>query len=237
VPLLSILVLFAAALTGHAENSLSGRWEGLVQIPGREVNVVVDLDQKGGGGWTGSVTIPGLDIKGAELIEITARDAEIAFAIKEALSAPQAAPAKFKGRLNAQGGLTGDFIQGGNSAAFTLTKTGPPQVELPIRSTVVAKELEGEWIGDYELDGYGRHVTLKLINRGAEGASADFVVVGKRVNNLPVDLITQEGDFLSIDSHQTGIGYEGRIRKGAVEINGTLKQGPVEVPLVLRRSH
>jgi hypothetical protein len=233
---LFLFILFAAALTSRAENSLSGRWEGTVQIPGRETNLVIDLAQSEGATWEGSITIPGLNIKGATLIDIAEKEGEIAFAIKDAFGAQQSGPAKFNGRLNAQGVLVGNFIQAGNSAAFNLKKTGPPQVELPVRSTAVTKELEGEWVGEYEFGGYARHVTLKLTNRAAEGAQADFVVVGKRTNNLPVDLIMQEGDFLSIDSHSTGIGFEGRVGKGSTEINGTIKQGPIELPLVLRRA-
>jgi len=133
--------------------------------------------------------------------------------------------------------MTGKFLQAGNSAAFRLTKTGPAQVELPIRSTAVSKELEGEWKGDYELTGYARHVTIKLSNRGAGGATADFVIIGKKVNNLPVDLVTQEGDLLTVESHATGLGYEGRFDKGSGQLKGTIAQGPLEVPLNLTRSH
>ncbi len=108
-------------------------------------------------------------------------------------------------------------------------------MELPQHSTAVVKELEGEWKGEYELFGYPRKVTVKLANRGSDGATAEFVVVGKKVNNLPVDLVTQEGDLLTVDSHETGIGYEGRFQKDAGEINGTFSQGAIELPLILRR--
>ena len=126
-------------------------------------------------------------------------------------------------------------MQAGNTAPFTLEKTGPPQVELPVRSTSIAKEFEGEWKGEYELFGYPRHVTIKLANR-ADAASAEFVVVGKKTNSLPVDLVTQEGSFVRIDSHEIGISYEGRFRKESGEINGTFIQGGLELPLVLRRA-
>ncbi len=59
------------------------------------------------------------------------------------------------------------------------------------------------------------------------------MVVGKKTSNLPVDLVTQEGDFLTIDSH-AAITYEGRFRKD--EIKGTFTQAGIELPLVLRRA-
>ncbi len=104
------------------------------------------------------------------------------------------------------------------------------------RGTPVAKEIEGEWKGEYQIFGTPRHVTLKLANDGQNGATAEFVVVGKKVNNLPVDVVTQEGDLITVDSHQTGISYEGRFNKEANEIKGTFFQGPIELSLVLHKS-
>ena len=108
-------------------------------------------------------------------------------------------------------------------------------MDVPPRNTAVGKELEGEWKGDYEMMGYARHATMKFANR-AEGAALEFVIVGKKVNNVPVTLVTQEGDFLTIKSDEFGMTFEGRFVKEAGEIKGTLSQGPLEAPLLLRRT-
>jgi hypothetical protein len=229
-------IFFASVALCQAAGSVAGRWEGSAQIPGAELKLVVDLSEEGGKGWVGSIVLPGFSVKGAPLTDIAVKDSELSFAIKGALGNERAGLAKFKAHLSADGHLAGDFIQGGNSAPFVLEKTGPPQVELPPRNTAVSQELEGEWKGDYELMGYARHVTMKFANRGADGAALEFVIVGKKTNNVPVSLVTQEGDFLSIKSDDLGITYEGRFRKEAGEINGTLVQGPFEVPLVMRRA-
>ncbi len=138
--------------------------------------------------------------------------------------------------MTSAGQLTGDFLQAGNTAPCVLQKTGPPQVELPRKSTAISQELEGEWKGDYEMDGYPRHVTLTLANHKPDGASAQLVIVGKKTNNVPVELVTEESGFLTIKSPEFGITYEGRFRKEAGEINGTFTLGPFELPLVLRRA-
>jgi hypothetical protein len=69
----------------------------------------------------------------------------------------------------------------------------------------------------------------------AEGAAAEFAVIGKKTNILPVDLVTQAGDLLTIDSHEAGMSYEGRFNKDANEIDGNFIQVGIEFPLVLRR--
>ena len=230
-------IFFASAALCQAAESAAGRWEGAAQIPGGALQLIVDLSEETGKGWIGSIIVPGFGVKGAPLGDIAVKDSEFAFAIKGALGGERAGQAKFKAHLTSEGHLAGDFTQGGNTAPFLLEKTGPPQVELPLPSTAVSKELEGEWKGEYELNGYPRHVTMKFANRGgADGAGVEFVIVGKKTNNVPVTLVTQEGDFLSMKSDEFGITYEGRFRKEAGEIKGTFTQGPFELPLVMRRT-
>ena len=229
-------ILLAGAALCQAAESAAGRWEGSAQIPGHELRLIVDLSDEGGKGWTGSIIIPGFDVKGAPLIDLHVRGGDLDFAIKGALGNERSGRAELKAHLTGDGHLTGEFKQGGNTAPCVLAKTGPPQVDLPPRSTAVAKEIEGEWKGDYEMMGYARHATLKFSNRGAEGAALDFVIVGKKVNNVPVSLVTQDGDFITVKSEEFGITFEGRFSKEAGEIKGTLSQGPLEAPLLLRRT-
>lgn len=232
----AIAFLFlASALLVRAETNPTGRWEGTAQIPGREMRLIIDLAPEGDKNWRGSVIIPDLNIAGAALADITRNGAELSFSIKGALADPKSQSAKFKARLESEDKIAGEFVQAGNRAPFSLTKVGPPQILPPPRSTVIAKELEGEWQGSYELFGYPRKVTIKLKNRGADGASADFLIVGKKENHLPVDLVTQEGDFITIDSHETGLSFEGRIEKG--EIKGLVLQGPLEIPVTMTRAN
>jgi hypothetical protein len=140
---------------------------------------------------------------------------------------------ELKLRLDANNKLAGNLEQAGNRAPATLQKTGPPQVEYPPRNTPVAKELEGEWKGDYEMLGNTRHVSIKFANH-ADGAAADFVVVGRKHNVLPVDLVTQESDLVTVDSHEMGFSFEGRLRDG--KLTGAIHQGAIETPLVLVRA-
>ena len=233
--LIATILLASAALCQAAE-SAAGRWEGVAQIPGHELKLIVDLSDDGGKGWVGSIIVPGFGVKGAPLVDLQVRGGDLAFAIKGALGNARAGRAEMKAHVTADGHLAGDFMQGGNSAPFVLEKTGTPEVDLPPRNTAVSKELEGEWKGDYEMMGYTRHATMKFSNRGAEGAALEFVIVGKKVNNVPVSLITQDDDFLTVKSDEFGITFEGRFNKETGEIKGALTQGPLEAPLLLRRT-
>jgi hypothetical protein len=221
------IALFAAGLTCRAEDLISGRWEGNARIPGDELTVVLDLAQDNGA-WVGSIIIPGLGVKGTQLTDIKVELPDVNFGVKGPLGI------KLNLRLlDANKKLAGNFEQAGNRAPATLQKTGPPQVEYPPRSTPVVKELEGEWKGDYEMLGYTRHVSIKFANR-PNGATADFVIAGRKHNVLPVDLITQEGDLVTVDSHEMGFSFEGRLRDG--KLTGAIRQSAMETPLILLRA-
>jgi hypothetical protein len=223
---LMMVLIVAAALPCRGEDVVSGRWEGTAQIPGNELTVVVDLSQENGA-WVGSIIIPGLGLKGVPLTDIQVQPPDVNFAVKGTLGV------QLKLRLDANNKLAGNFEQAGNRASATLQKTGPPQVEYPRRNTPVAKELAGEWKGDYEMLGYTRHVSIKFANDPA-GATAEFVIVGRKHNVLPVDLVTQEGDLVTVDSHEMGFTFEGRLRDG--KLTGAIRQSATETPLVLIRA-
>ena len=221
------IVVLATAVASRAEEAISSRWEGTAHIPGDDLTVIVDLAQENGA-WVGSMIIPGLDVKGAPLTDIKVKPPDVSFSVKGTLGI------QLKLQIDGNGKMTGNFEQAGNRAPTTLQRTGPPQVEQPPRNTPVAKELEGEWKGDYEMLGYTRHVSIKFTNRGPNGAAAEFVIVGRKHNNLPVDLVTQEGDLVTVDSHDIGFSFEGRLRNG--KLTGVIRQGAAETPLVLERA-
>jgi hypothetical protein len=228
------LTLFMSAATLLADD-VSGRWEGVIAIPGRELSVAVYLAQGNAGQWQGSAVLPPFGISGAALDKISVTPFAVSFSLKSALADQKAGPAKFNGQLESDGTLAGDFMQGGNTARFRLAKAGPPQLVTKPHSSAIAKELEGEWHGEYELFGYPRKVTIKLQNRGADGATAEFVIVGRKVNNLPVDLVRQESDFVTVASSETGLSFEGQAGKDGIK--GTILQGAMEVPVVMKRAN
>lgn len=206
---------------------MSGRWEGTARVPDNELNVIIDLAQQNGA-WAGSMIIPGLGVKGTPLTDIKVESPDINFAVK----GPMGIRMNLR-LLEANKKLAGNFEQAGNRAPATLQKTGPPQVEYAPRSTPVAMELEGEWKGDYEMLGYTRHVSVKFANH-PDGATADFVIVGRKHNVLPVDLVTQEGDLVTVNAHEMGFSFEGRLRNG--QLTGAIRQAAAETPLVLERA-
>ncbi len=228
--------LCAATSSGIAAPVLEGRWEGRVSVPGKDMPLVVDLAPDATGKWTGSIIIPGLGVNGAPLDKIAVADASVTFVIVNALASATYGPAEFRGAVDADGVMAGEFRQAGNMAPFTLKRSGRASVQAPPRSTVVARDVESQWDGEFELGGYPRHVTITFANHDNTGATATFVIAGKRTTDLPVDLIVQEGNLLRVESRANQVVFEGRVAKERTEIRGAIELGSQEMPLTLRRT-
>ncbi len=230
------LLLFVPCFSLAAAALPEGRWEGAIDVPGRELPLVVDLAPGTAGAWAGSMIMPGTGVNGAPLANIVVSESGIAFDAGHSLRGPTDGPATFKARISAAGVMTGEFNQAGNVAKFSLSRSGPAQVEASAGSTAVRSDVEAEWTGEFELGGYPRHVTIAFENHAGAPATAKFVIVGKRTTDLAVDLVTDEGDFVRIESQANRVAFEGRYVKEAREIRGTIDLGAMELPIVLRRA-
>jgi hypothetical protein len=230
----SLLLAACLAVLPSAAAGPAGRWTGIVAVPGRDIPITVDLGQERSGAWIGSYVMPGFDVKGSALGHIKVSGDDVAFDAGETLgTGPNAA--SFDAHLDNPSRMTGHFHQGGNTATFVLERTGAAQVELARQSTRVARDIEGRWIGEYEMNGYPRHVTVDIANREGEPAAVEFVVVGKMTTKVPVDFVAEQEGMLRIESSAYRITFEGRVEKASGRIVGTFDNGLIESPLVLRR--
>jgi len=222
-------LVFAAAVLAQAAEPAAARWDGTLQLPGREYRLVIDLARNAQGQWIGSAVLPNLGVKGAPLADISVTGSAVSFAVKDVLGG-----VKVRGNLTADGAFTGTFEQGGNAAPFALQKAGPAQVELPRQSTAVAKEMEGDWEGDMMFIDHNVHVRLSLANQADGKATGKLFLKGRREVNLDVAMVTQEADLLTLEAPEASLIYDGRLRGG--EISGTWQQGPFEFGLLLHRA-
>src|SRR5436309_637707 len=96
-----ISLLFTFCLLSRGAEWPAARWEGTVELPGRTISLIIDLDRDSTGQWIGSAIVPGFSVKGAGLKDIVIKDSELAFVIPGALGGPT-----LQGRLGAEGNLT-----------------------------------------------------------------------------------------------------------------------------------
>ena len=227
--------LLASAYAAAAPDP-AGRWEGVAQIPGAPMRLIVDIDRDTARRWIGSVIVPGHGVKGAPIFALQAGDTGVRLDLVAAFRSPPGSAVEARLDWSADGMLAGDLMQGGHSAPLLLRRIGAAQVDLPVPSTPVSAALEGTWVGRYELDGYPRELTLKLAN-GADGtATGELVIVGRRTSALAVDQVRQGSEFITLRASAADFRVEGRWSASDGSIRGEMLQGPFAAPLVLRKA-
>ena len=185
----------------------SGHWEGAIQVPNRELGVLIDLAKNEKGEWTGAIDIPAQNLKAFPLTGITVKENTARFAIK----GPQGDPI-FEGRLSADGmSMTGIFSQGGASLDFAMKRTGDARIEAPAKSTPVTKELEGRWEGTLNAGGKSLRLILNMANQSDGAAAGSIVSVDQHGVEIPVATITQNGASLKLDVKRIGASYTGEL--------------------------
>lgn len=193
-----------------AAETLAGRWQGVVEIPGAPVVIVLDLDQVAGA-WVGSLTAPGFGAKGMPLTEVACNDGT--------LTATAAVFGGAKVRAQAAGGkLAGTLEAGGNTAPLELGRVGATQVDLPPRNEALAAGFEGAWQSEFEL-GWKQRAELALRNEPGGTSSGEMKIAGASVKLVR---IVQDGTQLRFRVGDTGLVFEGQLDPAGLAIEGRM---------------
>ena len=224
-----------AAAQALAAPAAAGRWEGVADVPGNPLRLVLDLDQAPGGRWDGSVILPDRGVKGAPLDGLAVSGCDVRFELTAAFAGGGGAQPRVALACQPDGTLAGTFELAGLSTRVSLRRSGAAQVDRPPANSVISAALAGRWTGRYELGGFAREVTLTLANRGDSGGGGQLVIVGKRTTTLDVDQVVQGREFVTLRASAANYRIEGRFTAdGAIE--GAVSQGPFEAAIVLRRA-
>jgi len=234
----ALFVLLAAGLAcagAPAATDPAGRWEGVADIPGQPLRLVLDLDHDAQGRWAGSAILPGRGVKGAAVDGLAVDGCDVRLGLAAAFPGGDTLQPRLVLACQADGAFAGTFTLGGRSAAVSLHRSGPAQVDRPPAASAITPALAGTWTGRYDLGGYPRAVTLTLGNGPGGAGGGQLVIVGKRTTTLQVDQVVQGREFVTVRASSAGLSIEGRFAVQEGVIDGTVSQGPFEAALVLHR--
>jgi hypothetical protein len=223
----SLLAPFAIA---QSAPGASGHWEGSISVPDHELQIVIDLAPGQKDAWKGTIAIPEQNLKEFPLSSISvATDA-----VKFVMSGVPGNPA-FDGKLAADGqSISGNFTQNGATLTFSLKRTGAARFAQTVKSTLVAKSIEGDWEGTLDTGGPKLRLVLKLANE-KDFATGTLTSVDQGGAVIPIAVITQTRSEFKLDLPSIGGNFKGEISKDASTITGTWTQGGNPLPLTLHR--
>lgn len=221
--------ILSAPLSARAQTpGVSGHWVGTLTTPAQPLEVEVDLKPGTPPAWIGTISIAAQNLKGFPLSSITVEGKTVSFAMANIPGQPG-----FRGTLSDDGTtLSGDFTQGGGTIPLTMTRKGDAVFAAPVKSTAIAKELEGTWDGALSVGGQVLRLTLKLAN-GADGATGSLVSVDQGGTEISIASIVQAGSHLTLELPTIAGTYSGDLKDG--KLVGTWSQGPNKVPLEFSR--
>lgn len=217
-----------AAAQAHVDPS--GHWEGTIQVPDHEVMFELDLAKNDKGMLAGTFTSPNGTIKGLPLARIAVEGTSITFQVDRP-------DRPFTGVISADGkSIAGNITAEGRSVPFSLRRTGEAKIPATAASAPIGKELEGTWSGTMDVNGMQMHIVLKLANQ-SDGTSAGSISnLDQGGADIPIATITQKGTAVTLDVAIVAGTYAGTLNTDETELRGTWTQGPLNVPLTLRRS-
>ena len=224
-----LLVVSVLSAGVQAAVDPSGRWEGKIMIPEREISLVVDLARTPAGPWIGSLSIPASTSIDVPLVTITIEGTVVKF------SAMLPGKASFEGKVSGDGrSLSGNASNAEGSAPFQLARTGPASVKLPPVSSPLPKAFAGSWEGTLDVAGTVKRVGLRL------SAAADGTAIGVLVSSdpgvpeIPVTVVTIKGAQLYLESRAVSGTFTGTLGDTG-EIAGEWTQRTTTLPLTFRK--
>jgi hypothetical protein len=228
-PFLIAALLFASTSYVAAQTpDPSGRWEGSIEAPERQVAIAIDLAKSGTGEFT--ATFSGTDVTGLPLSNVAVNGTSVSFLLKAN------GGGTFTGSVSADGqSMSGNFTtsEGGFTVPFTLNRTGAARIET-LKSARIGTELEGTWSGTLQVNGVALHVAIKLGNL-PDGTSAGSIAVAEQGGlEIPVTTITQNAASVKLEVNIVGGVYAGALNPDGTELTGTWSQKGLSAPLNLK---
>ena len=224
-----LLASFSAAIAQDAALP-AGRWEGVIKMPNRDLNVVINFAQDEQKAWLGSldIAVPNAP-SGLPLSDIKVSGEQVTF------RSGIGGGAAFTGKLNAEAKtLNGTVASPGGDIPFELKRTGEGKVIPPKQSTAISKDLEGKWEGTLEPPGQTLRLVLTFTGTDGKGGG-NIVSLDQGSPEIPISYFSQDGDKVAFEVQNVGGKYAGVRNEAKTEIKGEWTQGGNTFPLILNR--
>jgi pimeloyl-ACP methyl ester carboxylesterase len=219
-----ILTLMALLTLGQAALAdLSGDWEGVLEVNGMQLPLVLHLEQTDGGA-SGTLDSPAQGAMGMPMSRLEMDGDRLLFELSDI-------GVHYEGQFEASNDtITGKFIQGGVfDLSFTRVAT-----DVPHSDSSDASVLLGQWGGTVKIPGNPLSLILHVKNQdGQIKASADSPDQG--VTALVVDQISLEDGTVRFTMQALGVEFTGQLSEDQNTIAGDFVQQGMQFKLTLTR--
>jgi hypothetical protein len=124
--------------------------------------------------------------------------------------------------------------EGGYILPFTLTRTGDAIIAAAPKSAAIDRALTATWQGAMDVAGRSMRVIISMTNHPDGTATGTVVSPDGSGVEIPIAITQRAGD-VTIEVPSVGASFSGALNSDKSALSGTWKQGPVVLPLILRR--
>jgi len=215
-----------------AQTGAAGHWEGVLQVPDREIKITVDLAQDAKGAWIGAFSQSTQNVQNVPLADINIDDKSVKFRIAAGSSN---APA-FDCSLETPTSMRCALTTPGGTLTSTMKRTGEAKVDLPKSSPAVSAELEGDWEGALNTPGGTLRLVVHFKNQPDKTVKATLDSLDQNSMDLPLTDIIQKGPAVEFQLRLVNGGYKGTLNKESTQLAGEWSQSGSSMPLTLKKS-
>jgi hypothetical protein len=129
--------------------------------------------------------------------------------------------------------MSGAVTQRGESAPFTLTRTGDAKIAPAPKSLPIGKELVGTWNATLDFSERQMRIVLTMANQPDGTATGTIASPDGSGMEIPI-AITHKTPNVTIHAPSVGVSFVGVLNTDGTELAGTWTQGPTSVAVTFR---
>lgn len=222
--LILILISFLSGTISMAQD-ITGSWKGSINIQGTQLGVVFHV-AKDGDTYKTKMDSPDQGAFGIDAGETTYESGTLT------INAPKLSMT-YRGILVSDDKLEGTFEQGGMSLPLTLDRFEEKDETASFKAVEIDENLLGSWSGELSVKGTKLRIVFH-IEGNEKGYSSKMDSPDQGAFGLGTSSTTYDNDKLTIKAPAMGITFVGN-PKSANSIEGTFKQGGMDLPLKLKK--
>jgi hypothetical protein len=224
-PLYSGFFLAAA----FAQTGPAGHWEGTVQLPDRELQMMFDIAKDAKGAWIGSFSQPGQGVRNLPLNDLKVEEKSVKFRLAGGANSPS-----IDCTSQATDAMKCTLTGPGGSVDATMKRTGEAKVELPASSPAVSAALEGNWEGALDTPNGTLRLVVHFVNQPDKTVKATVDSPDQGAMGLPLSEVVEKGSAVEFQLRIAGGGFKGTLKEG--QLVGDWSQGGGSLPLTLKKA-
>ncbi len=223
-----LLALSGATITTAADpKDVVGDWEGELDVSVVKLTLIFHVTKTDDGDLNATMDSPDQGAYGLKVDSVILNGDELTFTMKDLLGS-------YEGTVGEEAtSIIGTWTQAGKEHPLSLTRVKPGDLPKP---PTVPKELAGIWEGTLSFNNNDLRIVVRTVTEKDKPLRAVLDSPDQGVNGIPITALELKDGTLTFKVKSIGGSFEGTANEDGSAYEGNWKQGPVSLPLTLKKT-